>query len=187
MENLKFCKRCQKNKNLICFYKGSKYKDGYRPICIDCFKLEKSLYQRNNKQKNVEYHKRWSINPLNKETIRKSQYKYFNKKYKNDILFKLRHNLRRRLRLSLKSKKWHKDFKFNEYIGCSLDVLKIHIEKQFQPGMSWDNYGKWHLDHIIPLSLAKTEEELYKLCHYTNIQPLWAIDNIKKSNKVSNT
>jgi hypothetical protein len=52
--------------------------------------------------------------------------------------------------------------------------------------MSWDNYGfyGWHIDHVIPLSSAKTEEEVYKLCHYTNLQPLWAEDNLKKGSKI---
>jgi hypothetical protein len=50
--------------------------------------------------------------------------------------------------------------------------------------MSWDNYGKWHIDHIIPLSSANNEDEVYKLCHHTNLQPLWAEDNLKKSNKI---
>jgi hypothetical protein len=50
--------------------------------------------------------------------------------------------------------------------------------------MTWDNRSEWHLDHIIPLSSAKTEEELYKLCHYTNLQPLWAVENMKKGNKI---
>ena len=50
--------------------------------------------------------------------------------------------------------------------------------------MSWDNYGKWHIDHIIPLSSANSEDDIYKLCHYTNLQPLWAEDNLKKSNKI---
>jgi hypothetical protein len=54
----------------------------------------------------------------------------------------------------------------------------------FTEKMNWDNYGEWHIDHIIPLSSANTEEEIYKLCHYTNLQPLWAEDNIKKSNKI---
>lgn len=50
--------------------------------------------------------------------------------------------------------------------------------------MTWDNYGKWHIDHIVPLVSAKTEEEMYKLCHYTNLQPLWALDNIKKGDNL---
>jgi hypothetical protein len=57
-------------------------------------------------------------------------------------------------------------------------------EEKFTEGMSWDNKNEWHIDHIIPLSSAQTEEELYKLCHYTNLQPLWAEDNLRKSNKI---
>jgi hypothetical protein len=64
--------------------------------------------------------------------------------------------------------------------------LKKYIESKFKEGMSWDNYGVygWHLDHIIPLSSAKNEEELKSLCHYTNLQPLWAFDNLSKFNKI---
>ena len=50
--------------------------------------------------------------------------------------------------------------------------------------MNWSNYGLWHIDHIIPLSSAKKQEDLYKLCHYTNTQPLWAEDNLKKGSKL---
>jgi hypothetical protein len=50
--------------------------------------------------------------------------------------------------------------------------------------MSWDNHGEWHIDHIIPLSSAKNENDVYTLCHYTNLQPLWAEENLRKSNKI---
>jgi hypothetical protein len=58
------------------------------------------------------------------------------------------------------------------------------MELQFWPGMTWSNYGKWHVDHIIPLCTANSKEALEKLCHYTNLQPLWAVDNLRKNKKV---
>ena len=61
---------------------------------------------------------------------------------------------------------------------------KEHLENQFKEGMTWHNRSEWHIDHIVPLSSANNEEELYKLCHYTNLQPLWAEENLKKSNKI---
>lgn len=109
---------------------------------------------------------------------------YRRERRKVDPKFKIIGNLRNRLCSVLKYKKWNKNNSFRQYIGCSLEELKSHLENQFTEGMAWDNHGKWHIDHIIPLSSANTEEELYKLCHYTNLQPLWAIDNMKKSNKI---
>lgn len=69
------------------------------------------------------------------------------------------------------------------YLGCSKIELKEYIESQFKPGMDWNNYGKWHVDHIRPLSSfnLSVEEERIKAFHYSNLQPLWAVDNIKKS------
>jgi hypothetical protein len=82
----------------------------------------------------------------------------------------------------LKISKKNKTF---DIVGCSPEFLKQHLEKQFTKGMSWELLGQHiHIDHIIPLSSAKTEDELYKLCHYENLQPLWAEDNLKKSNKI---
>lgn len=71
-------------------------------------------------------------------------------------------------------------------VGIELNDLKNHIEKQFTEGMNWDNYGVygWHIDHIIPLCTAKDENELLKLFHYTNLQPLWAEDNLKKNGRI---
>ena len=76
-----------------------------------------------------------------------------------------------------------KNNKTFKIIGCTPQELKIYIEKQFLSDMSWVNVlnGKIHIDHIIPLSSAKTEADVYRLCHYTNLQPLWAEDNISKN------
>lgn len=118
------------------------------------------------------------------------QKKYYNNnkekiKIKNgDPWNRFKHNVRSRLSKYLiinNIKKYNTTF---HIIGCTPEFLKEHLRKQFIHGMSWDNYGKWHIDHIIPLSSANNEGEVYKLCHYTNLQPLWAEDNLKKSNKI---
>lgn len=71
-------------------------------------------------------------------------------------------------------------------LGISFNEFKLYIEEQFIEGMSWDNHGEWHLDHKIPLSWAKTKEEVYDLNRYTNFQPLWQFDNLSKGNRYSN-
>jgi len=84
----------------------------------------------------------------------------------------------------MKTKKITSKNRTFDFVGCEPSILIKHIESQFVDGISWDNYGKWHLDHRIPLSMAKTEEELYKLCHFTNLQPMWAEENLKKGSKI---
>jgi hypothetical protein len=70
-----------------------------------------------------------------------------------------------------------------QILGCTIQEFKLHIESQFKDGMSWDNRGEWHIDHIMPLSMAKTEDELVRLNHYKNLRPLWAHENLSKSDK----
>ena len=110
---------------------------------------------------------------------------YHRNKYSNDINFQLSDVLRSRLRKALKNNA--KSGSAVRDLGCSISELKKYLESQFQEGMSWDNYGRdgWHIDHIEPLAAFDLEdkEELKKACHYTNLQPLWAEDNLKKSNK----
>ncbi len=65
-------------------------------------------------------------------------------------------------------------------LGCSQETLRAHIGAQFAEGMTWERYGQWEVDHIIPLSAARSLDHLIELCHYTNLQPLWKRDNIAK-------
>jgi hypothetical protein len=102
-----------------------------------------------------------------------------------DPLFKLIKYSRNRLKQFLKTKNIYKNNRTFDIIGCSPEFLKGYLEDKFTEGMSWELMGKHiHIDHKIPLSSAKTEKEIYKLCHYTNLQPLWSVDNLKKSNKI---
>lgn len=120
----------------------------------------------------------------NREFLREKRKKNISYREKTDPVFYLKKIMRKRLYDFLKTNSITKNKKTFEAIGCSPEFLKEHLEKQFKDGMTWENKGKWHIDHIIPLSSANTEEELYKLCHYSNLQPLWAEENLKKGNKI---
>jgi hypothetical protein len=142
-------------------------------------KEKRKEYYNNNTEKIKEKRKEYCEN--NVEGIRN----YYNKRRNNDVLFKLSSNIRSRIRVYLKSKNIKKNNKTFDIVGCTPDFLKEHLEKQFTEGMSWELIGKHiHIDHIKPLSSAKTEEEIYKLCHYTNLQPLWAKENLSKGKKI---
>jgi hypothetical protein len=105
-----------------------------------------------------------------------------NKYYKNNIEVRLKIRLRNRLGSALKNNQ--KKGKTLDYLGCNVEELKLHLEKQFTEGMTWDNWGKngWHIDHIKPLvSFDLSKEENIKIAsHYSNLQPLWAKDNLEK-------
>lgn len=75
--------------------------------------------------------------------------------------------------------------KNQEILGIDFEGFKLYIENLFIEGMTWENFGKWHLDHKIPISWGKTEDEIIRLNHYTNLQPLWAEDNLSKGNRYS--
>jgi hypothetical protein len=79
---------------------------------------------------------------------------------------------------------FQKDTTTEDILGCSIEFFTQYLQSQFTEGMTLENHGKWHIDHIIPISSAKTEDEVYLLCHYTNFQPLWARDNLIKKNKI---
>jgi hypothetical protein len=184
---MKTCKICKLVKPLTEFNPASKYKDKiyYRTECKPCnLSVQSSNQASQIKYRNSE--KGSAAKKAYKQTkkYKKSELDRQRKRYNEDKMFALKRNIRRRLLAALESKQWKKNTKFSEYIGCSQQELKVHIESKFTEGMTWENYGTWELDHIYPLSLAKTEEEMYKLNHFLNLQPLWRCDNIKKSNKV---
>ncbi len=91
--------------------------------------------------------------------------------------------LRTNIKNSIIKSGYSKTSKTFNILGIDYDSFIKYIESQFKESMCWGNYGKWHLDHKIPISWGKTEEEVIKLCHYTNYQPLWASENISKGNK----
>lgn len=104
-------------------------------------------------------------------------------RYKEDPLFRVKQIARTRISCAIKNKGYSKHGKTIEILGCSFEELKRHLERRFTKGMTWANYGKhgWHVDHIVPISAASTPEELEPLLHYMNLQPLWAKENISKS------
>ena len=164
----------ENNPEKINLYNKKYYEDN-----IESNKNRVSNWINQNYDNRISYLKKWRFD--NNEHIKE----YKNNKYYEDTLYKLSHNIRNRVRDFLKLNNISKKNKTFDIVGCSPEYLKEYLEKQFTEGMSWELMGKHiHIDHIIPLSSANTEEEVYKLCHYTNLQPLWAEDNLKKSNKI---
>lgn len=185
-QNKKYCYDCKEILDKECFGKHKLSKDGLNTTCKECRKIVVSKYYQDNSLQMNEYKKEY--NKKNKEKVMTRQRNYFKRRRENDEMFKLCLNLRSRLKSYLKIKNMNRkiDKKTLDMIGCSPAELKLYIESKFLDGMSWDNYGfeGWHIDHIIPLATAKTRDEAVSLNHYKNLQPLWAIDNMKKGKKI---
>ena len=93
-------------------------------------------------------------------------------------------NLRSHIRKIRRGNGYNKNSNLSKIIGISWDEFRIYFESKFVDGMNWDNHGEWEYDHIIPVSSAKSINEVEKLFHYTNLQPLWKEDNRRKGNKI---
>ena len=114
---------------------------------------------------------------------RKKLTEKFLERRKKDPAFKILTILRGRIRQALKG--YNKSDLTVKLLGCNIEEFWIHLEKKFTKGMTRENHGEWHVDHIIPCAsfdLSKPEEQA-KCFHYTNLQPLWAIDNLKKGDR----
>lgn len=120
----------------------------------------------------------------NKERIREYKREYECSRKINDGLYKLSRSIRSLITISFKNKFTKKSKKTIDILGCDFQIFKDYIECQFDENMSWSNHGiYWHLDHKIPVSWAKSEEEVYLLNHYTNFQPLYWKENLIKGNR----
>jgi hypothetical protein len=111
--------------------------------------------------------------------------KYVRERMQVDPLFRMTYAVRNRIFYAMRRKGYTKQSRTREIIGCDWEQLSAHIEGQFLDGMTWDNYGEWHIDHIVPLASASTAQEMEALCHYRNLRPLWAGDNIRKGAKLA--
>jgi hypothetical protein len=170
----KICSKCRIEKDIYNFGKDKTRKDGLYPYCKECRKL----HNQKNKIKIAKYTKNYQINH---KDIRN---KYRRKKFKIDYNYKILENLRGRIYKALKNNS--KSKRTIDLLGCTIEELKIHLESQFTDGMSWDNYGDWHIDHKTPCAsfdLSKPEEQ-YKCFNFKNLQPLWAKENLRKGSKL---
>ena len=173
------------------------YKDKYF-YCLKCQKERRRLYYLNNKEHELKVNKLWKENNSerakqiyklwiknNPEKKNFNQRKNRKSRRNRDPMFKVLQNLRTRIHTVLTAKHIVKEVTTKKLTGCTLEYLKNYLEKKFKDGMSWDNYGQWHIDHIRPCASFNLLDPIeQKICfHYTNLQPLWAEENLKKSNK----
>ena len=140
-------------------------------------KLKKKKYYLENKYRFKKYQQN------NKNKIRDYNNNYKKNKMKYDPLYKLSRNISTLISNCIRKQGYRKNSKSHKILGCSFIEFKIFIESKFEINMSWDNYGKWHLDHIKPISMAQNETEIIELNHYSNFKPMWAFDNISKGNR----
>lgn len=202
----KCCKECQKLLPIASFSKHSGSRDRLQYKCKTCLASKSKLwyennklralrvakqYYENNKQNISAYQKEWYSENAEHCKKRSIEYNRENKskrrirhrtRLKSDINFKLRCNLRGRLGKALVNN--HKSGSAVRDLGCTIPQLRKYLESKFQPGMTWDNYGRngWHIDHVKPLALYDLSDpkEIKLATHYTNLQPLWAKDNLSK-------
>ena len=155
-----------------------------RSYCKACAAIQRKRYYQANKEKENKQAKIYQ--KINRKKVSDQNKKYISERKRIDPVFKFTRSVRSLVKGSIKravQKRFRVQTKTEILLGCTIEQLREHLAKQFQEGMSFDNHGKWHIDHIVPLASAKTEQDVIKLSHYTNLQPLWAEDNLKKGTK----
>ncbi len=194
---MKVCKGCNLVKAFEDFGIFAKGKNGLNSRCKICQRLHRQLWRQNNPEKAKakdfrsrinQKEKRQEYNRIYKMVYKKEIRQQIRERLKTDINYRLSERLRSRLKGAIKNN--YKSGSAVRDLGCSIEEVKKYLESKFQPGMNWENWGLygWHIDHIQPLSKCDLTDrnEFLKVCHYTNLQPLWAKDNLIKGNKIVN-
>jgi len=212
----KFCSKCGEEKNIDEFPVSKQTRDGVYSWCKDCKNNKIKEYYYKNKEHILKRHKKYYYKErksilkqkkeyyyknkdillykhklwikLNKDKVRYAYNEHQKNRFITDSLFKIKRIISNNIRTSFKRNFFTKRKNTKEILGCTIEFFKEYIESKFTDGMTWDNYGRngWHLDHIIPIASANTEEDVIRLNHYTNFQPLWAKDNLEKRDKIPN-
>ena len=194
----KNCSKCKDWKPLETYNKSSSHWDGLKVTCMDCY----SEYREKNKERMTEYNKKYWVKTKEERTEKHREWKdknrdrvnEYKRKYqriwekfqrKTNPQFKITKNLRCRLYTVLKEQDVIKTQRTLDLIGCSIDFLKDWLESKFKEGMTWENYGEWHIDHIKPcIKFNLSDEDQQRKCfNYKNLQPLWASENTSKGCK----
>jgi len=183
---MNYTKRCNKCQGVFEINNHNFYmKEGKLDTssCKECKKQYRKQYHIKNRDKILEQKREYGSRPEVIKQTRKTKNNYYNNKLKYNTGNQVRVNLSKRIRDYINKS----GSSVLDFIGCSIDDLKSHLEKSFTDGMSWENYGVhgWHIDHIRPCcSFDLTDPEQQRECfHYTNLQPLWAEDNLAKGGR----
>lgn len=176
---VKTCSGCFIEKDIHLYHKQIGSKDGYRSMCKECrsnkFKDEYqslSEFSKKHKKRTKEY----AIN--NREKVNQ----YFKDRYNNKPY---EYAWRGMLSSVMRRIGTKKETSTYEILGYSAEELRKHLESLFTDGMAWDNWGEWHIDHKIPISRFNKDDDPKIVNSLNNLQPLWSIENIKKSNKIN--
>jgi len=188
---IKQCTSCLRELNISEFSPKKNYKYGVNSRCKECVASYLAEYGKKNRAKLSESQRQYRIQKADqyKEYYNKPEVRARLKNWeKNNPHSKICRELRARTKLILKRALASKRIgPISNLIGCTGKELVVHLESQFEPGMSWDNRSEWHIDHIAPISSFNLldPEQRAKASHYTNLQPLWAKENLQKGNKLT--
>jgi len=186
--DIKRCNKCDTFKLFSEYYKAKSHSDGLCSVCISCSKVSMQAYfsKSGNREKKAARDKAYYNQPEVKQRI----FARYRERRRTDVEYKLiaNHRSRRNQAIKLFFKNGEYEGSTTKELGCSVSFFEEYLEAQFEPGMTWDNWGPkgWHIDHIIPLSAGSHNPELFMLlCGYWNAQPLWAKDNLSKGERIS--